>query len=75
MIDDDDPNTRLASIDLRHKNKPLTSDEKLTLVRIKDLGMTFLREIEENLPSGHEAAIARTKINEAVAWAVKALTA
>lgn len=40
---------------------------------IKELGATFYEHVEQMGPS-REASLAKTKIEEAVMWAVKAIT-
>ena len=65
---------RTVNNDVRHQYRVLTSDEKSVMVAIKDLGAEFLALIDERTPKGREASIAKTKIEEAVMWAVKGLT-
>lgn len=73
---------------MRHQYRVLSEDEKQAMVRIKDLGLDFVRELHLVGGSLHhfevdgdrakqqwrELAIAQTKIEEAVMWAVKHLT-
>jgi hypothetical protein len=66
---------RTVNNDVRHQYRVLSDVEKAGMVRIKDVGAAFLREIDRSIPSGREASLARTKVEEAVMWAVKGLTA
>ena len=66
---------RTVNNDVRHTYRVLTEKEKLAMVRIKDFGQAFLGIIDASCPAGREASLARTKIEEAVMWAVKGLTA
>jgi hypothetical protein len=66
---------RTVNNDVRHQYRVLTPAEKDTMVLIKDLGLGFITTIESAVPRGREASIAKTKIEEAVMWAVKGLTA
>ena len=59
---------------VRHQYRVLSEKEKLAMVRVKDQGQGFLDIIGETVPAGREASIAKTKIEEAVMWAVKAIT-
>lgn len=59
---------------LRREYRPLTEAEKETMRAIKDAGDALLAAIAK-APQGREAALARTKTEEAVMWAVKGLTA
>lgn len=59
---------------LRHEYRVLTDAEKLAMQNVKDLGATLLGTIE-NLGTSRELSIAKTKIEEAVMWAVKHITA
>lgn len=65
---------RTANNGARHGYRVLSEDEKNLMVEVKDLGAEFLKKLQE-LPQGRETALARTKIEEAVMWAVKGLTA
>ncbi len=65
---------RIANNDVRHQYRVLSDDEKAIMVRIKDRGQEFIDIIETMLPPGREASLARTKVEEAVMWAVKGLT-
>lgn len=59
---------------LRREYRTLTDSEKALLREIKDAGEAFLALVARTPPL-REAALARTKIEEAVMWAVKGLTA
>ena len=59
---------------MRHQYRVLSDKEKANMVRIKDMGEAFLDLIAEAVPHGREVALARTKVEEAVMWAVKGLT-
>jgi hypothetical protein len=59
---------------MRHQYRVLTADEKAKMVHLKDMGVAFLNAIRDCVPEGREASIAKTKIEEAVMWAVKGLT-
>jgi len=56
----------------RHSYRKLSEAEKARMDVIKDLGQAFLDEIAPD--QGREVSIARTKIEEAVMWAVKGMT-
>lgn len=60
---------------MRHQYRVLSDAEKDTMVLIKDLGLGLMSTIESAVPKGREASIAKTKVEEAVMWAVKGLTA
>jgi hypothetical protein len=57
----------------RHQYRVLSDVEKASMVAVKDAGLAFLTLLD-GLKSGREAALARTKIEEAVMWAVKGIT-
>jgi hypothetical protein len=65
---------RTANNAMRHQYRVLTAAEKDTMVLIKDLGQGFITTVESAVPKGREASLAKTKIEEAVMWAVKGLT-
>ena len=58
---------------VRHTYRVLTDAEKATMVEIKDLGAAFIALIDTQ-GSTRENSIAKTKVEEAVMWAVKSLT-
>lgn len=64
---------RTANNTMRHQYKILTEAEKAQMVKIKDMGLMFDVFIN-TLPSKREYSIAKTKMEEAVMWAVKGLT-
>ena len=59
---------------VRHQYRVLSEEEKAGMVRLKDIGLNFLNSIDDIVPKGREASLAKTKIEEAVMWAVKGLT-
>jgi predicted DNA-binding ArsR family transcriptional regulator len=66
---------------MRHEYKVLSDSEKCNMKAIKDQGLGFVEMLEQmhNVPSGgkmpsRELALAVTKIEEAVMWAIKDLT-
>jgi hypothetical protein len=65
---------RTANNAVRHTYRVLSDDEKALMVKIKDLGAEFLNVIE-GVGSSRELSLAKTKIEEAVMWAVKHVTA
>lgn len=77
-MDDDyvasESNKRIVNNAMRHQYRVLNETEKAVMVRIKDTGLDFILLLNE-VPNGRERSIAITKIEEAVMWAVKALTA
>lgn len=59
---------------VRHKYRVLSDDEKKQMEMVKGIGAEFLEYLDE-IGSGREMSIAKTKIEEAVMWAVKHVTA
>lgn len=59
---------------MRKEYRQLTDDEKAHIKRIKDLGERFIDECRSSEFNMREFALARTKIEEAVMWAVKGIT-
>lgn len=66
---------RTVNNDVRHQYRVLSDVEKRDMVTIKDYGLGFMQVIDACVPKGREAALAKTKVEEAVMWAVKGLTA
>lgn len=59
---------------MRHAYRVLTDDEKASMQKIKDDGLAFHQYLE-SLGNSRELSLAKTKVEEAVMWAVKHLTA
>jgi hypothetical protein len=64
---------RVVNNVVRHEYRVLTDDEKQQMKNIKDLGLVFLEFIDTLTPS-RETSLAKTKVEEAVMWAVKSVT-
>lgn len=65
---------RTANNAVRHQYRVLSDEEKAAMVRMKDLGGDFIALCDATGAS-RELALAKTKIEEAVMWAVKHVTA
>jgi hypothetical protein len=65
---------RTVNNTMRHQYRVLSEAEKHLMVCIKDEGLAFFNLIAASVPAGREASLAKTKIEEAVMWAVKGLT-
>lgn len=59
---------------MRHQYKVLNDAEKVNMQSVKDQGLAFHGFIE-SLGNSREISLAKTKIEEAVMWAVKHITA
>jgi hypothetical protein len=59
---------------MRHEYRTLTDVEKIQMKAIKDLGLDFIKLVD-GLGTSRELSLAKTKIEEAVFWAVKHITA
>lgn len=58
---------------MRHQYRVLSDEEKAAMVGFKDMGLVFI-EACEAAGSSRELSLARTKMEEAVMWAVKHIT-
>lgn len=58
---------------MRHEYRVLTDTEKSAMQAIKDKGLE-LHDLIESIGQSRELALAKTKTEEAVMWAVKHLT-
>lgn len=58
---------------MRHAYRVLSDDEKKQMQEIKDLGLKF-HTMVAGVGESRELSIAKTKIEEAVMWAVKHIT-
>lgn len=59
---------------MRHGYRVLSDDEKAQMQKVKDDGLAFW-ELIDSIGGSRELSIAKTKIEEAVMWAVKHVTA
>jgi hypothetical protein len=64
---------RTANNAVRHAYRTLTDAEKAQMVALKDLGAAFIAECQK-IGASRELALAVTKMEEAVMWAVKHVT-
>lgn len=58
---------------MRHAYRVLSDEEKNQMVQIKDAGLNF-HNLLSNIGDSREMSLAKTKVEEAVMWAVKHLT-
>lgn len=64
---------RVVNNAVRHNYRILNDAEKELMVLIKDKGLEFLNVLDAMKPS-REVSLAKTKVEEAVMWAIKGLT-
>jgi hypothetical protein len=65
---------RTVNNTMRHAYRVLSDAEKANMQAIKDEGLKF-HEMIAGMGNSREISIAKTKIEEAVMWAVKHITA
>lgn len=65
---------RTVNNTMRHAYRVLSDAEKENMSAIKDKGLEF-HELISGMGNSREISIAKTKIEEAVMWAVKHITA
>lgn len=58
---------------MRHEYKVLSDADKMAMQAVKDVGL-LLHETVDKLGQSREVSLAKTKIEEAVMWAVKHIT-
>ena len=59
---------------MRHEYRPLTEEDRTQMQQIKDTGLEFWEQIGD-IGTSRELSLAKTKIEEAVMWATKHITA
>lgn len=59
---------------MRHAYRVLTDEEKALMQEIKDDGLALWNKID-GIGASRELSVAKTKLEEAVMWAVKHITA
>jgi hypothetical protein len=65
---------RTANNGVRHNYRVLSEQEKADMLAIKDAGAAFLTLVD-GIGASREISLAKTKIEEAVMWSVKHVTA
>lgn len=71
---DSTSDARTVNNTMRHAYRVLSDAEKANMQAIKDEGLKF-HEMISGMGNSREISIAKTKIEEAVMWAVKHITA
>ena len=71
---DSTSDARTVNNTMRHAYRVLSDDEKADMQAVKDRGLEF-HDLIQSLGASRELSIAKTKIEEAVMWAVKHITA
>lgn len=64
---------RVANNVMRHEYRVLSDDEKALMKDLKDKGLDFVKTCDV-IGASRELSLAKTKIEEAVMWAVKHIT-
>jgi hypothetical protein len=64
---------RTVNNTMRHQYKVLSDEEKESMQKVKDMGLDF-HDFLSGLGESRELSLAKTKIEEAVMWAVKDIT-
>jgi hypothetical protein len=71
---DSTSDARTVNNTMRHAYRVLTDAEKANMAAIKDEGLRF-HDLISGMGNSREISLAKTKIEEAVMWAVKHITA
>lgn len=71
---DSTSDARTVNNTMRHGYRTLSDEEKASMQEIKDMGLAFHDRIAA-LGGSREVSLAKTKVEEAVMWAVKHITA
>jgi hypothetical protein len=64
---------RVVNNVMRHEYRVLTNEEKDQMRAVKDIGKTYY-DLCNRIGQSRELSLAKTKIEEAVMWAVKHIT-
>lgn len=64
---------RTVNNTMRHQYRVLSDAEKANMAKIKDMGLAF-HDFIDGLGKSREISLAKTKVEEAVMWAVKEIT-
>ena len=71
---DSTSDTRVVNNIVRHEYRILNDVEKHDMKKIKDIGLDFITMLDQMPYTGRELSLAKTKLEEAVMWAVKGIT-
>ncbi len=71
---DSTSDNRVVNNVMRHAYRVLSDEEKAAMQAIKDKGLE-LHNLIDSIGQSRELALAKTKVEESVMWAVKHLTA
>lgn len=71
---DSTSDARTVNNTMRHAYRVLSDAEKANMQTIKDQGLAF-HDFIDGLGKSRELSLAKTKVEEAVMWAVKHITA
>ena len=64
---------RTVNNTMRHAYRVLSDADKANMTAIKDAGLAF-HDLIEGMGNSREISLAKTKVEEAVMWAVKHIT-
>lgn len=67
---DSTSDNRTVNNTMRHQYRVLSDAEKANMLQVKDMGLAF-HDFVGSLGNSREVSLAKTKIEEAVMWAVK----
>lgn len=70
---DSTSDNRTVNNTMRHAYRVLSDSEKALMQEVKDIGLK-LHDVIDRIGQNREVSLAKTKIEEAVMWAVKGLT-
>jgi len=70
---DNTSDNRVINNTMRHAYRVLSDAEKGNMASIKDMGLSF-HDLVDGMGQSRELSLAKTKIEEAVMWAVKHIT-
>lgn len=71
---DSTSDARTVNNTMRHQYRVLSDAEKANMQAIKDAGLVF-HDLISGMGNSREISLAKTKVEEAVMWAVKHITA
>lgn len=73
MMVDSTSDDRTMNNVVRHEYRILSEEERMQMKEVKDIGADFIR-LCDSIGKTRELSLAKTKMEEAVFWAVKSIT-